>query len=371
MASIRERVSADGKKSYHVQVRVRNFPPQTKSFDKLAAAKQWASLVETELRAGRYLPRIEAARHTVQDMIDKYLKEVLIPHKPKQIKDQGLHLDWWGQKLGRYSAADLTADRISKFSRELGNEIRPNGKKRAASTVVRYMAALSHVLNTAVKEWGWLDKSPMSSVRKPKVDNGRARFLSEDECKRLLDAARRGDNDKLYTIVLLALSTGMRYSEILTLRWRDVVLDSAEGMSLIVLDKTKNGQKRGIPLMGDALEEVRELKKAVSKGETESSVASTLVFPSKRKPLRPMHIRKVWIASLKDAGIEGFRFHDLRHTAASYLAMSGASLRDIAEILGHKDLQMVGRYSHLTKTHLAGVLGRMNAKLKPSNTQPS
>ena len=100
MASIRERVSADGKKSYHGKVRVRTFPPQTKSFDKLAAAKQWAALVETELRAGRYLNRIEAARHTVQDMIDKYRKEVLIPHKPRQIKDQGLHLDWWAQKMG-------------------------------------------------------------------------------------------------------------------------------------------------------------------------------------------------------------------------------------------------------------------------------
>jgi hypothetical protein len=69
MASIRERISADGKKSYHVQVRVRTFPPQTKSFDKLAAAKQWASLVESELRSGRYLPRVESARHTVQDLV--------------------------------------------------------------------------------------------------------------------------------------------------------------------------------------------------------------------------------------------------------------------------------------------------------------
>ena len=115
--------------------------------------------------------------------------------------------------------------------------------------------------------------------------------------------------------------------------------------------------------MGDALGEVRDFKKAVSKGGTESSVASTLVFSSKRKPLRPMHIRKVWINCLKDADIENFRFHDLRHTAASYLAMNGASLRDIAEILGYKDLQLVGRYSHLTKTHLAAVLGRINGVL--------
>ena len=139
-----------------------------------------------------------------------------------------------GAEDGRYSAADLTPDRIGKFSRELGDKVRPNGKKRTASTVVRYMAALSHVLNTALKEWGWLEKSPMSSVRKPKVDNGRARFISGDQCKRLLDAARRSDNDKLHTIVLLALSTGMRYSEILTLRWRDVIPYSAEGMSLFV-----------------------------------------------------------------------------------------------------------------------------------------
>jgi integrase len=365
MASIRERVSADGKKSYHVQVRVRTFPPQTKSFDRLAAAKQWASLVETELRSGRYLPRVEAARHTVQDLIDKYRTEVLIPHKPKQVKDQGHHLDWWAQKLGRYSLSDLSADRIGKCCRELADEIRPNGEKRAASTVVRYMGVLSHALNTAVKEWGWLDKSPMSSVRKPKVDNSRARFLSDDERERLLNSARDSKYKALHTIVLLALSTGMRYSEIMTLRWRDIVLESQEGLSLVVLDKTKNGQKRGIPLMGDALEEIRSLKLAASKGKTESAIASKLLFPSHRKPMQPMLIRKVWLECMADAGIKEFRFHDLRHSAASYLAMSGASLRDIAEILGHKDLQMVNRYAHLTKTHLAGVLGRMNAKLKP------
>ena len=99
MAVIRERVSATGTKSYHVQVRIKGFPPQTKTFASKTMAKQWAAMVETELKAGRYLPRVVAERHTVAELIDRYRKEVLPQKKAKFIRDQTVHLDWWETKL--------------------------------------------------------------------------------------------------------------------------------------------------------------------------------------------------------------------------------------------------------------------------------
>lgn len=92
MASIRERVSADGKKSFHVQVRLQGFPPQTKTFDTKTEAKRWAQYVETELRAGRYMPVARAQRRTVKDMLEEYRQRVLIPLKPKRVRDQGRNL---------------------------------------------------------------------------------------------------------------------------------------------------------------------------------------------------------------------------------------------------------------------------------------
>ena len=103
MATIRERIDANGKKSYHVQIRLKGFPPQTQSFDSKTIAKQWATLVERELRTGRYLPRVEAQRHTVTDLLDRYRKDVLPQKSAKLARDQTVHLDWWENKLGRYN----------------------------------------------------------------------------------------------------------------------------------------------------------------------------------------------------------------------------------------------------------------------------
>ena len=94
MATIRERIDSTGKRAYHVQIRLRGFPPQTQTFNSKTIAKQWAAQVETELREGRYLPRAQAMRHTVKEMLEEYRKRVLIPLKPQEVKFQGPQLDW-------------------------------------------------------------------------------------------------------------------------------------------------------------------------------------------------------------------------------------------------------------------------------------
>ena len=372
MAVIRERVSATGTKSYHVQVRIKGFPPQTKTFASKTMAKQWAAMVETELKAGRYLPRVVAERHTVAELIDRYRKEVLPQKKAKFIRDQTVHLDWWETKLGRYNLAELNSNLIAQARNALSTE--PYGKAgsktaakdrvRAPATVVRYMGALSHALNTAVNEWGWMDKSPMVGVKKPKVDNERRRFLSDDEIQRVLVSAKESENRFLYTVVLLALSTGMRQSEIMTLRWRNVLVEDGANMGLLVMEKTKNGDARTSPLAEDAFTAVMALRDKVIKNNAGRVPASQLLFPSDTVENKPVEIRKAWETCRKRAELDDFRFHDLRHTAGSLLAMSGASTREIAEVLGHKTMAMAKRYSHLTQKHLGSVVATMNQRLK-------
>jgi len=152
--------------------------------------------------------------------------------------------------------------------------------------------------------------------------------------------------------VVLALSTGMRQMEVMGLSWADVDLKRG----YLILHETKNGERRSVPLVSHA----RELIEAMSKVRR---LDTNLLFYSDVKPTVPVFIRSHWGKALKAAEIEDFKFHDLRHTAASYLAMNGASLAEIADILGHKTLQMVKRYAHLSEQHTSKVLEAMNREI--------
>jgi integrase len=150
------------------------------------------------------------------------------------------------------------------------------------------------------------------------------------------------------TIVVLALATGARRGELLNLRWSDVDLKRGT----LTFHQTKNGERRAVPLTGYALEVLTQHAQG-------RRLDTPLVFPD-RTGTRPIGIREAFEWAVKRAGIANFRFHDCRHCAASYLAMNGASLAEIAEVLGHKTLAMVKRYAHLSEAHTAGVVARMN-----------
>jgi integrase len=123
------------------------------------------------------------------------------------------------------------------------------------------------------------------------------------------------------------------------------------GRGLLTFYDTKNGEPRSVPLTGQALEVIRAHAKVVR-------FDTPLVFP-RQDGRRPVDIRYAWYEALKKAEIDQFRFHDLRHSAASYLAMSGASLVEIADVMGHKTLSMVRRYAHLSDQHTRSALDRM------------
>lgn len=350
MANIEKRTTKDGKSHYRVLVRLKGFPPQSATFERITDAKNWATNTESAIRENRHFKTNEARKHTLGDLIDRYIENIL-PTKPKSADVQEGQLRWWKAQIGAYTLCDVTPGMIGECRDKLLKGKTNKGTKRAPATGVRYLAALSHAFSVAVNEWGWLEDNPVRKVKKPVESRGRVRFLSDVERKSLLDACKENKNKLLYPIVVLAISSGMRYSEIINLAWNDVDLEK----QFIILHETKNGERRNVPIAGHALELLKSLKK-VRKTDT------PLLFPGNGTQ-KPTTLRRHWKLALNKAGIDNFRFHDLRHCTASYLAMNGATTVDIAGVLGHKTLSMVKRYSHLSEQHTSKVVSSMNEKI--------
>lgn len=351
MATFNQHKSIDGTVSYRVRIRLKGFPVQTATFQRLTDARKWAQQTEVAIREGRYFKTRESQRHTLADLIDRYLIDVLPRKKAKSIRVQRQQLEWWRTQLGPKTLADITPPLLAEYRDKLASG-HPGTEARGPATVNRYLAALSHCLTVAVKEYQWLPDNPLRKVSKPPEPRGRVRFLADDERARLLAECQASSNPFLFPVVVLALSTGMRQGEIMTLEWNDV--DLTRGW--LTLRDTKNKERHGVPLAGKALALLQEHARLRRRLDT------PLLWPGKN-PQQPIDLRKPWESALQRAGIEDFTFHDLRHSAASYLVMNGASLNEIAEVLGHKTLKMVKRYAHLSEAHTAGVVAAMNAKL--------
>jgi integrase len=349
MATISERRTENGERRYQVKVRLKGHPAQAATFRRKHEALRWAQSTEAALRERRYFKAAESERRTVGEVLDRYLAEIL-PTKSGSRKQRGQFL-WWREELGQLTLADLSPALVAECRDRLAQGNTPSGRPASPATQVRYLAALGHALAVAIREWGWLEDNPVKKVRRPKEPGGRVRFLSEEERTALLAACRRSRNPLLYPLVVLALATGARLGELLSLRWAD--MDLTRGVARLA--RTKNGESRTLPLTGHALAVLKD-RAALCRSDT------ALVFPSEQGRT-PASLRKPWERALAEAGVANFRFHDLRHTAASYLAMTGATPTDIAAVLGHKTLAMVKRYAHLSDQHVSQVVARMNESI--------
>ena len=362
MATIQARTTAAGKTTYRVMIRLRGYPPQTATFERKTDARRWVQQTESAIREGRHFKSSEAKRRTLVELVDRYVRDVLPQKRPTTQAAQRYQFDWWKEQIGHLALADITPALIADYRDRLSNTKSHRGTKMSPAYVNRHLAALSHAFTVAVKEWGWTDENPLLKVTKPKEPRGRVRFLSDDapgpdgtlfpgERTRLLEACKASKSLDLYPAVVLALSTGARAQEILGLRWGQIDFHRR----VAVLHETKNGERRVLPLAGRALDLLRE-RARVRRLDTD------LVFPGRTNPRNPVDLRTPFETALKVAEIEDFRWHDLRHSCASYLAMNGASLAEIAEVLGHKTLAMVKRYAHLSEAHTASVVERMAAR---------
>lgn len=361
MALIEERMTKDGVVKFRVQIRLKGYPTTTATFARKTDAKLWAQKTEADMRAGRYSITSESKKHTVKELIERYEADIL-PQRGRDLKTVKGELTWWKEQLGPYLLADVSPQLIAECRERLAKEpikvTEPKGgkakpkapKHRSAATIIRYLASLSVCFTFGMQELAWIEDNPVLKVRKPTLDNERVRFLSKDESKSLLAACKRCGYKPLYDIVVIALATGARQGEIMNLTWRDIDLNQR----VMRLEETKNHERRAVPLSSHAMTVIQELKKL-------RRIDTILLFP-RADGQKPFEIKKYWKKAVEDAQLDDFRFHDLRHTAASNLAMSGATLLEIADILGHKQLKMVKRYAHLTKQHTATVLERMNEK---------
>ncbi len=351
MKGIDKRTHKDGTISYRARVRIKGHPVLIQSFASKTLAMKWKRDTESAVEQGKYAYDKPGSKNTLAELIDRYIERVL-PSKPKNARNVRQHLLWWKQELGHCLLSDIKPSLIAQKRDELLSGLTCKGKLRSATTVVRYLASLSHAFTIAVKDWEWMQENPVLKISKPKISNERTRFLSDEERMRLVKACQQSESKGLYPVVILALSTGMRRGEILNLKWNDVDLDRGA----ILLQTTKNGERRFIPLVGIALD--------LLKSRCVNQSATFLVFPAPHSPSKPIDIRSAWETALEKAGIFNFRFHDLRHTAASYLAMNQASLLEIGTLLGHKTIQMTKRYAHLSNAHIYATASVLNDKLR-------
>ncbi len=343
MATIEKRTT-DAGTSYRVKVRLKGFAPETATFERLTDARAWAAKTEADMKAGRHFG--ESKRHTFLELAEEY--GPLAKHKAR--------LDYWRGVFGPDMLDSITPARIAKerdrmltvITSRKGEDGQP--AKRSGPTVNRYLAALSACLAHGVKELQWLERNPCERVTKRAENTGRVRFLSDEERPRLLDACRH--HPDLYLAVLLSLTTGARQAEIMGMRFGQIDFIR----QVITLHQTKNGERRALPLVGEAFTLLQARAKV-------RSLTDDRVFPPVKEKAEQRNLREAWERALKEAGIADFHWHDLRHTAASYLAMSGVSLVEIAKVLGHRTLQMVARYSHLSDGHIVATGEKLAQRL--------
>jgi len=377
MASFEKRINEDGSTGYRVKVRLRGHEPVSATFKRLTDAKTWAAQTETELKANRYFGA--AKRHTVAEVITRYEADAL--PLLKSARDVKQRLGIWRDRVGHMLLSDLSAAVIKKHKDELkatpkqrggarqaapattpagaASPMRPvtvkaPGGERSGADVNRAMAALSSALSFAVKELDWLEENPMKRVRKFPESRGRVRYLSEAELPALLKTCRATTNQDLLLAVLLALSTGARQAEVMQLRWKQIDL---KAKTALLID-TKNSERRMLPIVGEALELLKARAQAREQARERGSEHGNVrkleddrLFPAGPRAKNKnavADLRAPWEAALKVAQITDFHWHDLRHTCASYMAMSGVSQVEMAKLLGHKTLAMTLRYTHLS-----------------------
>lgn len=220
-------------------------------------------------------------------------------------------------------------------------------KGRTPASVNRIIAMVKHSLKKAC-EWELVGEETLKKVQRVKPLKGeiqRLRFLSLEECHKLIEAAE----PHLKPIIITALNTGMRKGEILNLTWNQIDLKHG----YIHLDRTKNGERRDIPVNSTLKALFKELFK-------KRRLDTDYVFVNPDTGKKYHDIKRSFTTACRRAGITDFRFHDLRHTFASHLVMNGVDLKTVQELLGHKTIKMTLKYSHLSKAHKEKAVNTLN-----------
>ena len=315
-------------------VRRKGYRPQSKVFATHSDAKRWANQIESEIDRSVFLDRAPSERVTIQELADRYIRDVL-PTK-KSALPLSRCLRGVCKHFGRYTLAtlqpkDIAAYRDSRIT-----------SGTAGATVVKEFNTLSRMIDVAIMEWGYyLPANPFKLVAHPNVARGRERRLTGEEERKLLEACNRSGSPMLTGIVQLAVETAMRLGELLSLTWANIDL----GKRVARLQDTKNGESRTVPLSTAAVKAISALPRHIS---------SPFVFWCWT---RSDSFENTWRRAVGKARISDLRFHDLRHEAVSRLFERDLNVMEVAAISGHRTLQMLKRYTHLKAEDLAQKLG--------------
>ncbi len=275
----------------------------------------------------------------LEGLFDEYLKHM--SHQ-RGVRTKRLHVQHFIRLLGNPPIHTLTVKVVEEYREKRRTEgVGP-------ATINKELATLKHALTKAVV-WKMVQKhirEDLKAVQKDKEPPGRLRYLADhQEADRLIQACRGA----FRSLVITALHTGMRRTEILTLMWSHVNLTQG----VIRLTDTKNGEAREIP--------IDETVRSVLAG-LRTRIDVPWVFHDEAGH-KFKDTRKRFEAACKRMGLLDFRFHDLRHTFASWLVMAGVPLATVSQLLGHKSLAMTMRYSHLSPQHKAEAVCSLDKNL--------
>lgn len=347
MATIRKIQRSSGF-VYKAIIKKKGVDLKSKTFSRKGDAVAWAKRIEADREMMEALGS-RGSGMPFSELIDEYVAQWA-----GKCQNQYIRAAYWRETFSKYKLVDITADMIRQQLKEFeaGKCKRGNGvgksktinRTHSPSTVNRYRSVLSAIFKYAIGQ-GYVTTNPVGRVPCRKVNNQRTRYLNDGERRRLLAVCKKSDWDKFHLLVLMAMTTGMRKSELIGLRWCDVDFDK----NLAFLGDTKNGEQRFCPIPVFVMDELKPFRQ----------VGNGLLFPSELKPDKPFEFKKHWIKALKAGGIENFRWHDLRHTAASLLVMNGATLYEAGEVLGHKSTQTTKRYAHLSTQHKSKLVERV------------
>lgn len=366
MAEIKKRQKKNGEWTYTVCIRIKGNPTISKTFSRKTDAKEWANKQESEIRENINFPKRQSQKLTIADIIDRFIKNELPKKKPSAQAEFKMVLNWYKKEIGKYYLSSITTqmlidcrEKLARKPKEIpikGQCARQTEKTLSPATINKYMTYMRVVFSYCVNELDILDINPMSKVKKLKVDNARKRCLEQKEIKKLLETSLNTDYE-LYLCVLIALLTGARKSEVLNLTWGTVDFEH----KMFYFLNTKNGTDRGTP-MHELLYD--ELLKYKNQNKVRHLKNDYLFMTSDGKPKESL-IGKMFPKIVKKCGIDNFRFHDLRHTEASWQAMSGVSQPITQKTLGHKSPAMTNRYSHLRDENLRQTINQVgNVMLK-------
>ncbi len=304
--------------------------PLTKAMKKVAA--DTLSKRRVEIAEGKYLDKRKVPKHTFNELAEQYVTWAKIHHRGFGASRH--RIEAFRKEFGPSRLDQITPRDIDTLVEGRASLVKP-------ATLNRDFGVLRHMF-TKAEEWGMALSNPVRHFRPLRVNNKRLRYLSKEEIEILLEVS----DEILRPILVTAIHTGLRRGELFSLQWED--LDLQNGVVLVV--DTKNGERREVPMSDTLRETLRRLPRRLD---------TPYVFPG-RDGNELRNIRWRFERVLKKAGIEGFVFHDIRHTFASHLVMAGADLVTVKELLGHKSMQMTLRYAHLAPDHKRAAIHRLD-----------